>query len=229
MGQESIRAHRAFRRLGLGLARAGLHTLRFDYYGCGDSAGESDECDVDDWMRDIAKAVEELKTHQSLSRIALIGLRLGATLAALVASQRTDIESLVLWEPILNGRDYLREGMIAHQAWLNAQGFGSSRVDSSDGTREMLGFPLTQAMRASIERLDLLNLRERPAANILIIEREESADIARLREHLAGLRVGVDCRHIPEPPVWLRREMDQAVVPRRTLECIVAWLAGAHR
>ena len=48
LGQEQIRCHRLYRQLAHALAAEGIAVLRFDYYGCGDSAGASDEVD---WQR----------------------------------------------------------------------------------------------------------------------------------------------------------------------------------
>ena len=60
-GSEYIHAHRALRQLATRLSMAGFHTLRFDYFGTGDSAGEMEDADLGVWEDDIETAIEELK------------------------------------------------------------------------------------------------------------------------------------------------------------------------
>ena len=45
MGQDMIRSHRVYWQLREALAMKGIASLRFDYYGSGDSAGASRELD----------------------------------------------------------------------------------------------------------------------------------------------------------------------------------------
>jgi hypothetical protein len=45
-GQEAIRCHRAFRLLSARLASSGIPSLRFDYFGTGDSPGNDGEGDL---------------------------------------------------------------------------------------------------------------------------------------------------------------------------------------
>lgn len=101
-GQEYIRAHRSMRRLATLLTAAGCHVMRFDYFGTGDSGGEEDEADPAAAVADIETAAEGLQDMLGVARVALIGLRLGATLAARAAMRRKDnVDALVLWDPII--------------------------------------------------------------------------------------------------------------------------------
>src|SRR5436309_10085286 len=88
MGHEYVNALRGYRQLAMQLARAGLHVLRFDYSGSGDSAGEGELTEVSQWMADIEVAIAELTDSHGLGSVSLAGLRLGGTLATLVASAR---------------------------------------------------------------------------------------------------------------------------------------------
>ena len=92
-GAEHLHAYRSMRQLSATLTAAGLHTLRFDYFGTGDSAGEMTAATLDGWHADIRAAVQELLDTTGATRVGLVGLRLGATLAAKVAAKsRDDIE-----------------------------------------------------------------------------------------------------------------------------------------
>ena len=59
-GAEHINAHRALRQLSRKLSGAGLHVLRFDYFGAGDSAGDKTQADLPGWENDIKSALAEL-------------------------------------------------------------------------------------------------------------------------------------------------------------------------
>ena len=50
--------------------------------------------------------------------IALIGLRLGASLALQAAVKRGDVLYLVLWDPIVDGREYFAQMKVQHQERL---------------------------------------------------------------------------------------------------------------
>ena len=179
--------------------------------------------------QDVGAAVEELQASLRLPAVCLIGLRLGASLAALAACGRSDVEALVLWEPVTDGREYVEELLGAHRNWLDRRAEALGRRAQREVRGEVLGFPFTDALRGSIESIDLLGLRRVPAPDILVIERAETPGAARLRDHLASLGAHIDHRTVPEPEVWRSRPRDQAVVPVRTLESIVGWVRLARR
>ncbi len=109
IGHEYINSHRALRQLAARLAEAGFPVLRFDYYGCGDSSGHSEEGSISLWMEDISTALAELRTRAGLSKVYIVGLRLGGTLAAIAGTQSNDVEGLVLWDPVVNGKNHFQE------------------------------------------------------------------------------------------------------------------------
>src|SRR5690606_20757112 len=108
-GQEYMRAHRAFRQLAESLAAKGYHVLRFDYRGSGDSSGDMDDVSAEDWLADIATAVGELRDLSGVHAVTLVGLRLGALLAAVHAARAGDISRLVLWDPFASGQAFVDE------------------------------------------------------------------------------------------------------------------------
>src|ERR1044071_4528450 len=76
--QEYMWSHMAYRKLAGLLARDGFHVLRFDYYGTGDSAGESREGTLAEWRENLVAAVKDLEECSGVAKVSLLGFRLGA-------------------------------------------------------------------------------------------------------------------------------------------------------
>jgi pimeloyl-ACP methyl ester carboxylesterase len=92
------------------LAQRGYPVLRFDYMGNGDSDGEFEESTLETMLSDTECAIGTLRQMAvGIETVNLLGLRLGATIAALSAEQNRDVKKLILWEPIVNGASYMRE------------------------------------------------------------------------------------------------------------------------
>ena len=103
-GDEYIYAHRSVRQLALKLSLAGFDTLRFDYFGTGDSAGEDSDTDAAGLQADVVTAIDALKELAGTEKVALVGLRAGANVAASTAAGAPGaVEALVLWDPIVPG------------------------------------------------------------------------------------------------------------------------------
>ncbi|MGH8596161.1 MAG: hydrolase 2, exosortase A system-associated, partial [Gammaproteobacteria bacterium] len=90
------------------LATAGCATLSVDLTGCGDSGGDFADASWSVWRRDAVTAIAWLKARFDRC-VTLWGLRTGATLATDVAVDRDDIESLMLWQPVLIGEMFLNQ------------------------------------------------------------------------------------------------------------------------
>lgn len=105
VGMEYYSAHRACRSLARQLAEAGVHALRFDYLGTGDSAKELDEVRAEDWLEDVSLAKDELRDMTGLRTVDLIGVRAGAALALAVALRSSDVGRLALWNPLPADRE----------------------------------------------------------------------------------------------------------------------------
>ena len=107
--EERLWAQRVYVDFARGLSRRGNPVLRFDFMGTGDSEGEFEEADVETFLSDIGCAIRTLKAEiPGLIDVGLIGLRFGATLAAL-ATERSDVSRLILWDPIIDGNQYIQE------------------------------------------------------------------------------------------------------------------------
>jgi hypothetical protein len=99
MGAEYYHSHAVCRSLCGRLAKSGVHTLRFDYLGTGDSALEPEEVGVEDWLEDIDLAARELRDMASLSAVRLIGIRAGASLSLFALHAGHVFDGVALWDP----------------------------------------------------------------------------------------------------------------------------------
>jgi pimeloyl-ACP methyl ester carboxylesterase len=227
-GQEYIRTQRPLSQLGLRLSRQGFPVLRFDYFGTGDSAGEDRDGAFEQWQTDVRVAIQELKRRSRVDTVFLIGLRLGASLAALVAGGRDDVEGLVLWEPAVIGSDYLVDLRAWHQ---EKQEHFLSKAETASDPAELLGFGLHPSLIDNLVKLNLFAMKRKPAGRILLIESNansldgESA-IKTLGQHFHSLGAEVDYRLIESFKLWAE-DPDKGLVPQPILEAVQTWLAEA--
>ena len=228
-GHEYLRSHRSIRQLSLQLNRAGFHVLRFDYFGTGDSAGELIDTDPAGWIDDIEMALEELMDASGARRVSLVGLRLGATMASIVAARRRagGIESLVLWDPIASGKDYAATLMDAATVAPHSEEPLSSRSPAGP-VWEVQGFLLSTAMVNGLGALGLVRPQGSAARNrtlVLTSESKQAADAA--RQMVSGWgNATAHVEHLPALPAWQDdRGTGAGAIPVAVLQRIVDWLS----
>jgi len=140
------------------LAADGFHVLRFDYRGYGDSDGEFEDHTIEDHLADTARALSEVEERSNLECGLLCGLRLGATLAAITACRNNRNPSLVLWEPVISGSEYVSE-MLKASAFVTrgAQTADELENDIEKGKEVVVrGHILTKGMLRSLKAVNLL-------------------------------------------------------------------------
>ncbi|WP_448208309.1 alpha/beta fold hydrolase [Azospirillum sp. sgz302134] len=225
-GNEALTMHRAWRGFARRLAEGGLPTLRFDYPGAGDSAGDEDEpARLRAWIDGIHAAVAYLRAATGVEEVALVGLRLGALLAAKAAAESEGgVSRLALLAPYPSGRAFVQElravAMLAVQPEGAPPAVTPERVDSS-------GFRLTQEAMESLRGLDLLTLAEAPARSVLLVDRPDARGTVRLAERLRGL--GAEVTEEPFPDfAHLMSSVQRASDPCATLDRVAGWLGAAE-
>lgn len=116
-GEEKLWSHRVFVSMARNLAARGWAVLRFDYTGAGDSSGATSKTSLETHLADLQAAIVQLQEQLPVKRVGMIGLRLGASIAALLAERAAAVDALaavrngplVLWEPVLDGESYFQE------------------------------------------------------------------------------------------------------------------------
>lgn len=225
-GPDYDSAFRSFRILATRLSRAGFHVLRFDYWGTGDSLGNIENASIDHWTADTVAAIQELRTSCDLRQVAVVGLRLGATVASIAAAECGAVDRLVAWEPVLDGTEYLADLRGLHQQWLTDERRNGRAKSAADD--DLLDYDLTPTIQSDLENLSLLSLSEPPAPFVYVVRQEQSADRAEFATWLRSVGANVDADMVDGPTIWSRtRSMPEAPVPNRSLQLIVNWVAGA--
>ena len=144
-----------------------------------------------------------------------------ATLAAVAASERTDVAALVVWGPFTTGRAYVRQ--LRAYRMLNALP-DDPRGSAVDGDEEAAGYRLTRSTVAELERFDLRALARAPAPRVLVLSRETGSDEALVgawKERGSEVTVGAGTGW-PE----MMQQPRKSVVPEAVLEETCRFLAG---
>lgn len=221
-GREEVCSHATLRHLAARLAEAGLPTLRFDYPGCGDSAGDGESGDqFAQWLRGIHAAIDEMRRRATgVRRVVLVGLRLGAALALLAAAARDDVIACAALMPVVSGRRYLRELQVLQ---------GDPVGEAEPAEFESGGFCMNALTRAAVGRLDLKALAlgtSLPAPNLLVIDRADlpagpSAWSDALRER------GAEVRHLAlDGYAEMMLDPHLGQVARPVCDGVLDWLRG---
>ena len=144
------------------LAASGWVVLQVDLFGCGDSDGDFGDADWQRWLADVHEARDWLRGETGQEPV-LWGLRAGCLLASAVASRASERVELVLWQPVVSGRQHLTQWLRLNVA---SRLLDASAADRS-GTRELharfaagetveiAGYRVTAALAAGLENAEL--------------------------------------------------------------------------
>jgi pimeloyl-ACP methyl ester carboxylesterase len=193
--QEYNGAHWLFRRLAGMLQRAGYDVLRFDYHATGDSEGGGAEGRPAIWTENVSEAAAELRELAGVRALSLVGMRLGAALALGACSKDLAVRTLVLWEPVVLGADYLNE-LEDLDRRRNLALLHADRVAVVGD--ELLGYPLSPAHRRELLEMNSSALPAPQAERIVIVAEESRAPYVRLRETLESQGVPTTMKLVKE-------------------------------
>jgi pimeloyl-ACP methyl ester carboxylesterase len=104
---EYSRAHFSVRHLAVLLSCKGQNVFRLDLSGTGDSAGDIDGATLQDWLGEIRLATREILRLTGSTRVNVIGIRVGALLAAKALAEEASVGKFVFWDAVSSGREFL--------------------------------------------------------------------------------------------------------------------------
>ncbi len=226
--EEKKAAHRPLVDLARALANRGCACLRFDPRGTGDSPGVADDLCFGTLRQDLTAAIDQARTLSCAEKISLLGVRLGADLAALEGPASTAVDHTLLCVPLISGERYLREVRIRGKirgAMTAAEG-----GDEASGRAAGLdygGHYVSGELIADLETHDLMADESPLAARVTCMDirgRDSmtaplSALVARLRSRGAS----VDARVVLDEPFW---NALGPIVPRAFIQAVVEALTG---
>lgn len=216
-GYEYTHSHRSVRHLCDQLALAGVDAVRFDFQGCGDSSGSDYESGrLEQWKQDIASAVQYAKQITGATRVCLVGIRLGALLAAL-ASASVPVDYLVLWNPVVNGRRYLRELKAAAATTMD------NAAEDAEGYLESGGFLMSMETTAALQGINLLDLPVSVQRRVLLVWRDDIGSGDELLNALTARGTAVDQLALPGYADMMAR-LELNVVPSQSIRALVDWV-----
>lgn len=211
-GQEYIRCFSIFNELTKQFNEKGVDVFRFDYVGTGNSSGDFSDLSIKSSLKDIEQAITAFKEISGCERICLVGVRMGASLSMLSLLQK-DVDQLVLWSPVSNGKEYLDEIELEYRTWID----GSFTNDKKrhKNTTQSQGFLYSAELTAEIKNIRLSAEDLKIDKPVLIINANVQAEI----EQLAN----VDFEAGINEEFWVKREDEsgKALFPDHEMNCIL--------
>jgi uncharacterized protein len=212
--QEYRQCHFVLRRLADRLADAGLHVMRFDYTATGDSAGATADGSIEQWTTDVDDAAIELRELSGVSRLALVGIRLGAAIATRAVMRGLRAQELVLWDPVVHGGSYLSHLEAVDERLRLDRAYPISDLAEAD---TLLGVPLTETQRDEIAAIDLLRepMEFTGRAGVFVAEHDDAADqlVSGWRSQGVSARVDVIADATLMRPVWYEDTLLARAIP----------------
>ncbi len=234
-GEEKLWTHRTYVSMARRLADRGHPVLRFDFLGNGDSDGTIADFSLTGALADVARAVELVRTRTGRTRVSLLGLRLGATIAALSAERLAQVDRLVLWAPIVDGGRYMQEQLRVNLATQLAvykevrQDRAALVADMRNGaTVNVDGYTLAWPLFDEISGVKLA-AADRPFEGrclVVQLDRQPAARPLPELQQLQGRYANGQLVLVQEEPFWKEIDAFYGAAPR-LFDATLTWLEAA--
>lgn len=232
-GQEAVRSHRMYRVLAERLAKVGIACLRFDYVGTGDSDGDDDDLTLASCIENTLRADQELRAQVGCTQVSWLGLRFGATVAALASKQAQHRpDRLFLWDLVEEGGMWMEQLKRDHAAALRELelkrpgGHRDLKALAAGSGFESHGYVVSAKLQQELQAIKLERYDAVRCSRLIIL-----AAGADQRQRLSKLE---HARHIlsydmaqVEPSQWNSDEaISAAIVPHDVVSLVLAEMAG---
>jgi exosortase A-associated hydrolase 2 len=207
--EEKLWAHRAFVLFARHLAASGYPVLRFDHMGNGDSEGEFSQASFATAQQDVRHAIAYARAQTGATAITLLGLRLGATVASLIAETEPSVHRLVSWAPVVDGDRYMQE-VLRTNVTSQMAAYKEIRQERPDLVVAMQqgasvnidGYEMTYPMYAEVAAVKLGATPARFTGPCLIVQVDRQARPSAELQKLASSYGNATVTFAQEEPFW---------------------------
>jgi len=147
------------------LSSLGASMLVVDLYGTGDSQGDFHDARLGAWLSDLQRGFDWL-VSRGVKKVVVLGVRFGGLLAARLAQELdSSVAKLVIWQPVINGSNYINQLLRLRSAADMMAGKGDMstkalRQKIAEGeVLEIAGYEVHPDLVSGIEKLDLRQLK----------------------------------------------------------------------
>jgi uncharacterized protein len=229
-GEEMNKSRRMLTMVAKGLNEAGIAVLNPDLYGTGDSEGAFRDASWTGWGADL-RATDRWAAGEGLTVRGLLAVRTGALLAAEFArSRERDLSRTVFWQPVLQGKSFVRQ-LLRVRAMAAAVGGGAretvenlvARIESGEPI-DVAGYEMTAAVTRPLLTLQLETLLSDRLGSLHGIEVTRLQEKCGDHQEVVGSHVVPVTRYLGEP-YWSATEIvcDMTIVTKT-----VSLFAGAE-
>lgn len=227
LAEEKLWSHRVYVSFAREAAARGHAVLRFDMRGEGDSALEFEEATVATRVTDVITAFHELRARlPQQAPLVLVGHRFGGTVALAAAEQLGRLVSaVVIWDPILDGKDYVQQLLRTNlTTQLATEGKVTRNRDAlieamlAGETVVVDGYGLTGSFYREVSELRLPSAPALESTSTLLLEVAKGSQTepsAELRA-LCAERKNVACKLVAEQPFWRETRQFHSRAPALT-------------
>jgi exosortase A-associated hydrolase 2 len=205
------------------LAERGVRVVVFDLFGTGDSEGEFGDARWEGWVEDLATIAAWSRAGRA-DRVDVLAIRLGSLLA-MEPGAAYGFDSAVLWQPCVNGGNYLRqflrlrmaEKLVNDRAGTESVQTLLSRLMAGEPL-EIAGYEVAAALAAAINIRSFdgarpPNLRSLRWFDIVASDDgAPAASTAAIVDRWRGLGLDVMCETVVGDPFWSLQEI--TIAPR---------------
>lgn len=190
------------------LASAGIAVHRFHYRGSGHSDGDASTATIATMLEDAERATAILREETGVDRLAFLGTRWGAFVAAEMARRAS--APLIAWEPVTDAARYAEEILrfrLTHTMKGDVNGPTQEELGSElsrRGSVDVLGHTLERTMLDSARRISLQIAGGIPAAFVAQIGVTRTLR-REYRELVDGWRADgadVETLVVPDREIW---------------------------